>query len=371
MRRLTVLLAAAMVLLLLSACAGEELIRDLPTDPDPTTESTATVTDRETDPTGPEPTETEPVETEPPEERFYLTFAGDCTFGSQPGTYYAGWGFVKTIGEDYGWPFRNVMEWFGNDDFTMVNLEGTLCDGGTPVPKSYNFRGPTEYVQILTQNSVEAVTLANNHTMDYGQAGYDSTITTLEDAGMPYVEKQSTLLYTTSSGLTIGIYAEEYTAMSFDLLCEQVALLREQGAELIVYAVHWGDEGHFYPQQHQMDYARKVIDAGVDIVYGHHPHVLQPIEEYNGGIIFYSLGNFSFGGNMYPGDRDTVVLQQEVIREGDDVRLGELTVIPCCCSSIPDRNNYQPTPYEEGPEEYQRVLDKLAGLWRGRTAGLD
>ena len=65
------------------------------------------------------------------------------------------------------------------------------------------------------------------------------------------------------------------------------------------------------------------------------------------------------------------MLQQEVIREGDDVRLGELTVIPCCCSSIPDRNNYQPTPYEEGTEEYQRVLDKLAGLWRGRTAGLD
>ena len=94
---------------------------------------------------------------------------------------------------------------------------------------------------------------------------------------MPYVEKQSTLLYTTESGLTIGIYAEEYTAMDLDLLKRSVAELREQGAELIVYAVHWGAEGHYYPQDHQIEYAHQVIDAGVDIIYGSHPHVLQHI----------------------------------------------------------------------------------------------
>jgi poly-gamma-glutamate synthesis protein (capsule biosynthesis protein) len=181
-----------------------------------------------------------------------------------------------------------------------VNLEGVLCDSGNPVDKKFTFRGPTDFVNILTQNSVEAVTLANNHSLDYGRNGYASTKATLEAAEMPYVEKQSTLLYTTESGLIIGIYAEEYTAMDLDLLKRSVAELREQGAELIVYAVHWGVEGHFYPQDHQIEYAHQVIDAGVDIIYGTHPHVLEPVEwvdRPDGGkmLVFYSLGNFISG----------------------------------------------------------------------------
>ena len=359
----TLLLVLALVL---SGCAsGVE-------EPASTTLATEEVTDPVTQPTETEPptTEPEPTETEPPEEYFYLTFAGDCTFGGEPKIYYAPWGFLNTVKEDYGWPFRNVLEWFENDDFTMVNLEGVLCDSGNPVDKKFTFRGPTDFVNILTQNSVEAVTLANNHSLDYGWNGYASTKATLEEAGMPYLEKQTSLLYTTGSGLTIGIYAEEYTAMDLSLLTRSVAELREQGAELIVYAVHWGAEGHYYPQDHQIEYAHQVIDAGVDIIYGSHPHVLQHIEEYNGGIIYYSLGNFSFGGNMYPKDLDTALLRQQVIRQGDEVRLGELEIVPCSCSSIPVRNNYQPTPYEEGSEEYQRVLDKLAGLWKGKATGI-
>ena len=321
--------------------------------------------------TEPPATEPEPAQTEPPEEYFYLTFAGDCTFGGQPPIYYAPWGFLNTVGEDYGWPFRNVIEWFENDDLTMVNLECVLCDTGNPVQKKHVFHGPTEYVRILTENSVEAVTLANNHSMDYGPNGYATTVATLEAAGMPYVEKQSTLLYTTESGLTVGIYAEEYTAMDIDLLARSVEELREQGAELIVYAVHWGAEGHYYPEDHQIEYAHRAIEAGVDIVYGSHPHVLQHIEEYDGGIIYYSLGNFAFAGNMYPKDLDTALLRQEVIRKGDQIRLGTLTAVPASCSSIPVRNNYQPTPYEEGTAEYQRVLDKLAGLWKGKATPVD
>ena len=103
-----------------------------------------------------------------------------------------------------------------------------------------------------------------------------------------------------------------------------------------------------------------MIDAGADIVWGSHPHVLQAMEEYNGGKIFYSLGNFSFGGNIYPDDYDSALIQQEIIRQPDgSICLGETIVVPVCVSSIPDRNNFQPTPYEEGSEGYQRVLEKL------------
>ena len=100
--------------------------------------------------------------------------------------------------------------------------------------------------------------------------------------------------------------------------------------------------------------------------------MLQNIEHYGDSVIFYSLGNFSFGGHMYPRDRDSALVQQEIIRRPDGtVELGELTVIPVCISSIPDRNNYQPTPYEEGSEEYNRVFEKLQGLWKGRDLPVD
>lgn len=322
------------------------------------------------------PTETEPStepETEPQEERFLITLTGDCTLGCDSGMYYAGWGFANVIGEDYDHPFRNVREYFEKDDLTLINFEGVLCDSGRPVANKYfTFRGPTAYIGMLTGSSVEAATLANNHTLDYGWDGYATTLETFENAGVSYVEKNGTLLYTTPSGLTVGIYAEDYSCFDMDLLKTSVAELREQGAELVIYAVHWGKEGSYYPQIHQIEQAREVVDAGVDIVYGTHPHVLQNIEHYGDGVIFYSLGNFSFGGHANPRDMDSVLVQQEIIRWPDGtVELGELTLIPICISSLPERNNYQPTPYPADHEGYARVFEKLEGLWQGRDLLVD
>ena len=101
------------------------------------------------------------------------------------------------------------------------------------------------------------------------------------------------------------------------------------------------------------------IDAGADAVWGHHPHVLQPIEEYGGGIIFYSLGNFSFGGNTAPRDFDSAVVQLMLTRTGEDVRLDQVAVHPVSISSITTSNNYQPTPYEPSSQEYARIMEKL------------
>lgn len=333
----------------------------------PTTEATQAP---ETQPAA-EPT-TVPT-TQPLPERFVLTFAGDCTLGSDPQHYGVKYSLIHTVGEDYDYPFRNVAEYFKNDDFTIVNLEGVLTEStsGRNSSALFTFRGPTAYTQILTGSSVEAVTLANNHTMDYGKQGYESTKEALTAAEVTYVEKDGTALYTTGSGLTIGLYA---AAFSLDTagMRQAVADLRAQGAEIVIAAVHWGNEGQYRPTNEQKQRAYAMIDAGVDIVYGSHPHVLQPIEEYGDGIIYYSMGNFCFGGNNYPRDLDSVVLQQEVIREPDgSVRLGELTRIPCSVSSLPVQNNFQPTPYEEGSDPYQRVLDKLSGAWKGADLVVD
>ncbi len=365
MKGLKRICAYALTAVLLTACGGDapEKTADVPIF-DPAAEAVAALASV-TLPDMTLPAVTQPPETEPPEpEKFLLTFTGDCTFGADEGIYYAQLGFIKTVGKDMSYPFRYVHTYFEEDDFTMVNLEGVLADRGNPVPKAFNFRGPTYLVEILTQGSVEAVTLANNHTHDYGEKGYRSTLDTLDNAGVPYVERDSVRLVTTDRGLTIGLYGMVYYDLDVEAMKAGIEFLKGRGAQLIIVAPHWGIEGNYMPEQEQKDVAYAAIDAGAHIVYGTHPHVLQPIEKYNGGIIYYSLGNFSFGGNGAPPDMDTAIIRQEVLLYPDGtVELGETRPIPTCVSSVSGYNNYQPQPYEEGTEEYNRVLSKLAGTY--------
>ena len=148
---------------------------------------------------------------------------------------------------------------------------------------------------------------------------------------------------------------------------KNIQSLKDQGAEVIICAFHWGKEGKYRPDSTQTTYAKIALEAGAHIVYGHHPHVLQKIVQKENGVIFYSLGNFSFGGHADPQDYDSALLQQEIIRDPDGtIRLGELKRIPVNCSSIKGRNNYQPTPCEEGSKMYNRILTKLDGTFKGK-----
>lgn len=354
-------MAVCLAALALTACAGKPAAAvpaaaALALPP----ETTAPPTTQTPETTAPPTTQAPETEPEPQPERFLLTFAGDCTLGATPANYYAGLGFIKTVGEDYAYPFANVLDYFAGDDLTLVNLEGALCDQGTAVTKRFNFRGPTDYVNILTRNSVEAVSVANNHTMDYGQKGYDATLATLEAAGVHYVEQNTGTLITLDSGLTIGLYGAQFARLDRDDIAAGITALREAGAELVIFATHWGTEYTYKPTSTQQKLGRAAIDAGADIVFGTHPHVLQPIEYYNDGVIFYSLGNFCFGGNTSPPDLDTALVQQEVLREADGtVHLGQLTIVPASVSSAQRGNNYQPTPYAPDSAEYGRVLEKL------------
>ena len=325
-------------------------------------ETTLPPTEATTVPT--EPT-TEPVETEPQPETFLLTFVGDCTLGSTNENYGVKHSFIDTIGENYDYPFASVKQYFEADDFTFANLECVISDERMYSSAQFSFRGPTAYTQILTGASVEAVTLANNHTGDFGEKGLTHTKEALDGAGITWVEKNGSAMFTTESGLTIGMYGVNFVLDEKDME-KQIKSMRKQGAEIIIVAFHWGSEGVYRPNSGQVNYAHAAIDAGADIVYGSHPHVLQKVENYGDGIIYYSLGNFSFGGNNWPPDLDSAVLQQEVIRDLDgSVRLGKLTMIPCSVSSLEKQNDFQPTPYEPGSKEYDRVISKLDGSFKG------
>jgi poly-gamma-glutamate synthesis protein (capsule biosynthesis protein) len=341
----------------------------------PTEAPTEKPTEAPTEAPTEEPTEP-PTEapTEPPEVRYTFTFVGDCTLGSNRDRWGYASSFIKTIGENYDYPFANVREFFENDDLTVANLEVVLADEGASTGKLFTFRGPTAYSQILTGSSVEAVTIANNHARDYGTAGYESTKSVLDAAGVSYVEVYSSTVIELEKGLTVGLYAIDGSVNAIDKnkAVAGVQKLKEEGVDLIIVAAHWGNEGKYRPNSSQQDIGKALIDAGANIIYGHHPHVLQKIEEYNGGIIYYSLGNFSFGGNTNPRDKDSVIVRQEVIHNPDgSVSLGELALIPCSISSVEDRNNYQPTPCEEGTEMYDRILSKLDGSFDGYDLVVD
>ncbi len=330
----------------------------VPATPEPTPETTPEVTTvPETTPEATTIPETTPETTVPQPVHYTLSFAGDCTLASDEGVSGKG-SFAHTVGSNYAYPFADVKHIFEADDCTFVNLECVLSNRGKAVDKQFTFRGSPEYINILTQGSVEFASVVNNHVMDYGKDAYDDTLALLDGAGIQYAENKSTTVFTTESGLKIGVLGlmDPNTTTNIKTWIRE---LRSQGAEIVVVAVHWGREYWYKPNSTQKTIAHYAIDGGADIVFGTHPHVLQPIEQYKDGYIFYSLGNFSFGGNRNPADKDTAILQVDIIRELDGtVRMGEVNIVACYVSGILTYgNDYQPVPMD--PEKDQAAIERV------------
>ena len=210
----------------------------------------------------------------------------------------------------------------------------------------------------MTEGSVEAVTLANNHSRDYGDVSMEDTKKYLDEAGIAWFENLNTKVMDVKGvkvGL-VGLYALNGSAEgNLPKAMEQV---KNGGAEVIIVQIHWGVEGDNYPQDSQISLAHKAIDSGADLVIGHHPHVLQGMECYKGRMIAYSMGNFCFGGNQNPRDKDTMIYRQTfTVKDGKVTDYNDYSVVPCSLSSTSSRNNYQPTPAEDS--EKQRIADKI------------
>ena len=126
----------------------------------------------------------------------------------------------------------------------------------------------------------------------------------------------------------------------------------------MVACCHWGRERENTPEEYQKTLGRKCIDWGADLVIGHHPHVLQGVEEYQGKFILYSLGNFCFGANRNPKDKDCMIFQQTfTFLDGVKQEDRQIRAIPCSISSAAGKNDYKPTPAQG--EEAGRILDRI------------
>lgn len=319
------------------------------------------------------PEDIPPVEEspEPVKESEYFTFnfIGDCTLASSD--YYRGTpqGYDTVINGDWAYPFSLTAELFADDDMTFANLECSLTKSNNRTDKTFTFKCDPEYANIMVEGGVEFVTLANNHVLDYGQDGYADTKAAVEAVGIGYAGRDEYAIYETESGLKVGIYA-----LSFGT-AEQVkaglAALKELEPDFIIAAMHWGTEGSYTVNTDQITLAHACIDYGADFVYGSHPHTLQPYEVYKDKYIYYSMGNWTFGGNTDPRDNDTFILRLSLEKTPDgEVKVIDREHIPAACSGVEVGNDYRPCLYEEGSEEYKRVLSKLDGTFTGQNLSI-
>ncbi len=292
-----------------------------------------------------------------------ISAAGDCTLSSdikQPVS--VNFFSVYDKKKDDSYFFKNVKPIFEKDDMTIVNFEGTLSNRGKREDKKWAFRGKPSYINILTKGSVEAVAFANNHVRDYGEISYTDTIKSFEEAGISYSSYEKIGIYEVK-GMKIGMVSVQETGAGDGkkVLRKALKTVKKEKPDLLIVSFHWGIERSSRVTKVQKDLSRIAIDeGGANLVLGHHPHVLQPIEKYKNAYIVYSLGNFCFGGNTNPADKDTMIFQQTFTFHNDKLQLtDEVRVIPCSVSSIKQRNNYQPTP-STGSEK-NRILNKING----------
>lgn len=282
--------------------------------------------------------------------------AGDCTLGSDDRFNTNFINYYKN--NDSAYFLKKVKSVFKKDDITIVNLEGTFTPNKVRRQKTFTFRAPTKFVKILNDGNVEVVNIANNHTYDYNEKGYKDTIKTLNAAGVDYCGNGH-ISYKTVKGVKMAFLG--YNALDGvgkATVKKDIKEAKKKGAVITIVSFHWGIEREYSFNSKQKELAHAAINGGADLVLGHHPHVLQGIEKYKGKYICYSLGNFCFGGNSNPSDKDTMIFRQVFTVEDGVVKdNAEYKIIPCSLSGKKTTNNFQPVVLKGS--EKNRVLKKI------------
>lgn len=313
----------------------------------------------------------------------------DAMANSQPSTYF----------------FENVRDYFLNDDITIANCENVFSDNdnlvktdkgeaaaleqynnavaeynsavalaqqsGTTVSmekpeytfRAFWFRSHAATAKLLPENGVDIVSIDNNHTYDFGTDGNMDTRAALDVAGVDW-GKDGKIVYKEINGFKIAfVFGSMYSAGAEQAMLVDLEEANANSDYQVVY-FHGGEEKvHAYEDWKQAS-CHNLVDHGADLVIGSHPHVLQPMETYNGVNIVYSLGNFIFGGNNYPENRtliynQTLTVTQDTTTGAFSVTNTDVTLIPCYVYTG-ESNNYQPAVIENETDK-QLVIDFMQG----------
>lgn len=292
-----------------------------------------------------------------------LTFTGDCTLGSEEAKRANENSFDSVIGrEGFSYPFEKVRFLFESDDFTVVNLEGVLSDSssGENTGKTYRFRGPAEFVKILAGSSVEAAGLANNHTGDYGTRGLEDTQRILSEAGIAWFRTRTPFILEKDeiriAFFAVNSFQEPTFQNDLNWFRSEIRRVKQSGeAGAVVVLFHSGSEYDACHTVTQEKIGKSFIDNGADLIVMHHPHVVQGVAVYENRTMFYSLGNFVFGGNSEIRTKPyhtwevsslySLIARVRLDFTDDGAFLGQaVELIPAFTSSDAPHNNFQPVP---------------------------
>jgi poly-gamma-glutamate synthesis protein (capsule biosynthesis protein) len=292
-----------------------------------------------------------------------LIAVGDLYFGNHRGT---------TIINYPEYPWKNIKDILSTGTVRVGNLEAPLSERGAKyTEKKYFLRNNPKTINALSSAGFNIVTLANNHIMDYGPVALSDTINALESvnilytgAGLNLNEARKPAIITTFNGVKFAFlsYSTTYPSIFWaDSNRPGVAhgdpsnfiddiKNAKAVADHVVVSFHWGVELDHYPLPYHIEYAHQCIESGASIVLGHHPHVLQGLEVYKGGLIAYSLGNFVFG-TYSPSCIDSMILAIDCDRSG----LIQARVYPVNVNN--HEVEFQPTQRKGG--DAKRVIQNL------------
>lgn len=279
-----------------------------------------------------------------------ITAVGDCTLGGVANHTASSEALFAKIADKNGCEYflQNVRYLFDYDDFTIINLEGPLTTAKEYEGEAnFYFRGRPSDVNILTSSGIEVATLANNHSHNFGNPGYDETVATLEEAGIGVCGYEQ-VYYTQCKGITVGFCGFDQWRSDDEQIRTVVTEARSH-CDLLIVLYHGGVENSYSINEKVRTVGRMCIDLGADLVIGNHSHVYGGIEQYKGKYIIGSLGNFLFGGNADPKDLRCTIYRQAFIIDCDGtVTDGGIDILPALVSTQKDRNNYQPCVMEDG-----------------------
>lgn len=254
------------------------------------------------------------------EKKDVFCFAGDVFLSKKPRAAYDEKGLDGIIDESY-------LKILKNSDLNIANLECSITDNiENAEDKTFTFALPTKYVKPITEIGIDLFTMANNHSLDYGANAMLNTIKVLndnkilhigagkniEEAKRAYIKEIDGKRYAFLAASAVlpsdNWKATETRVGVFDgydirELCEEIKIVKPYVDKVIVY-MHWGRELETVSNTWQKQYARRIVDAGADLIIGSHSHIVQEIEYYKNVPIVYSLGNFIYGGTM----RDTILV---------------------------------------------------------------
>ena len=295
-----------------------------------------------------------------------IVFIGDIFLGNWAVEY------IDKFGVDY--PFRGCEELLRDADLAVGNLEGSITAGGEPFSKEYLLKSPPGCEAGLKEANIRAVSLANNHILDYGLTGLRTTFERLDSSDISYfgagmnrtealkaakftVKGQTFAFIGFSATFPREFWATDSTAgTAFPWREDLEAVIPRCDAEndAVIIAFHWGAELRETPKDYQVDLAHLCIDLGADLIIGHHPHIPQGVEVYNGVPVFYSLGNFAFASYS-----ESARVGIAAVADFSGGRVVKAEVFPLNVYNA--EIIFQPRPLQDGPaDEYLKHLNAVS-----------